>query len=53
MRLPFTTQYQLQLDLINGLNYTRQDIEELINQRRLLTPSVYKRPYEMTITSTY
>lgn len=41
--ITFTTQYQLQLDLINGLNYTRQDIEELINQRRLLTPSVYKK----------
>ena len=41
--ITFTTQYQLQLDLINGLNYTRQDIEELINQRRLLTPLVYKK----------
>ena len=41
--ITFTTQYQLQLDLINGLNYTIQDVEELISQRRLLTPSVYKK----------
>lgn len=41
--ITFTTQYQLQLDMINGINYTKKDIEELINQRRLLTPSVYKK----------
>lgn len=41
--ITFTTQYQLQLDMINGINYTKKDIDELINQRRLLTPSVYKK----------
>ena len=41
--ITFTTQYQLQLDMMNGINYTKKDIEELINQRRLLTPSVYKK----------
>lgn len=41
--ITFTTQYQLQLDLINGLAYTEQDIEELINNRRLLTSALYKK----------
>lgn len=41
--ITFTTQYQLQLDLINGVVHTKQDIEELINHRRLLTPSPYKK----------
>lgn len=41
--ITFTTQYQLQLDLINGVVHTKQDIEGLINHRRLLTPSPYKK----------
>lgn len=41
--ITFTTQYQLQLDLINGVVHTKQDIEELINHRRLLTPAPYKK----------
>lgn len=41
--ITFTTQYQLQLDLINGVVHTKQDIEELINHRRLLTPTPYKK----------
>lgn len=41
--ITFTTQYQLQLDLINGVVHTKQDIEGLINHRRLLTPAPYKK----------
>ena len=41
--ITFTTQYQLQLDLINGVVHTKQDIEGLINHRRLLTPTPYKK----------
>ena len=41
--ITFTTQYQLQLDLINGVVHTKQDIEGLINHRRLLTPATYKK----------
>ena len=41
--ITFTTQYQLQLDLINGVVHTKQGIEGLINHRRLLTPSPYKK----------
>jgi hypothetical protein len=41
--ITFTTQYQLQLDLINGVIHTKQDIEGLINHRRLLTPAPYKK----------
>ena len=41
--ITFTTQYQLQLDLINGVVHTKQDIERLINHRRLLTPAPYKK----------
>lgn len=41
--ITFTTQYQIQLDLINGVSYTKQDIEELINHRRLLTTEIYKK----------
>ena len=41
--ITFTTQYQVQLDLINGVVHTKQDIEGLINHRRLLTPAPYKK----------
>ena len=41
--ITFTTQYQLQLDLINGVVHTKQDIEGLINHRRLLTAAPYKK----------
>lgn len=41
--ITFTTQYQLQLDLINGVVHTKQDIEGLINHRRLLTLAPYKK----------
>ena len=41
--ITFTIQYQLQLDLINGVVHTKQDIEGLINHRRLLTPAPYKK----------
>ena len=41
--ITFTTQYQLQLDLINGVVHTKQDIEGLINHRKLLTPAPYKK----------
>ena len=41
--ITFTTQYQLQLDLINGVVHTKQDIEGLINHRRLLTPTQNKK----------
>lgn len=33
----------MQLDLINGVVHTKQDIEGLINHRRLLTPATYKK----------
>ena len=38
-----TTQYQLQLDLINGIAYTESEIDDVINQRDLLTPALYKK----------
>ena len=41
--ITFTTQYQLQLDLLNGMPYTQQDISHIINHRRLLTPALYKK----------
>ena len=41
--ITFTTQYQLQLDLLNGMAYTQQDISDIINHRRLLTPALYKK----------
>lgn len=41
--ITFTTQYQIQLDLVNGVSYTKQDIDNLINHRRLLTTDVYKK----------
>lgn len=41
--ITFTTQYQLQLDLINGIAYTESEIDDVINQRDLLTPALYKK----------
>ena len=41
--ITFTTQYQLQLDLVNGVTYTKQDLDNLINHRRLLTTDIYKK----------
>ena len=41
--ITFTTQYQLQLDLINGIAYTESEIADVINQRDLLTPALYKK----------
>ena len=41
--ITFTTQYQIQLDLVNGVTYTKQDIDNLINHRRLLTTDIYKK----------
>lgn len=41
--ITFTTQYQIQLDLVNGVSYTKQDIDNLINHRRLLTTDIYKK----------
>ena len=41
--ITFTTQYQLQLDLLNGIAYMQQDISHIINHRRLLTPALYKK----------
>ena len=41
--ITFTTQYQIQLDLVNGVSYTKQDIDNLINHRRLLTTEIYKK----------
>lgn len=41
--ITFTTQYQIQLDLVNDVSYTKQDIDNLINHRRLLTTAVYKK----------
>lgn len=41
--ITFTTQYQIQLDLVNGMSYTKQDIDNLINHRRLLTTDIYKK----------
>ena len=53
--ITFTTQYQIQLDLVNGVSYTKQDIDNLINHRRLLTKDVYKKAlrndgYEQLLT---
>lgn len=42
--ITFTTQYQLQLDLINGIAYTKSEIDDVINRRDLLTPALYKKP---------
>ena len=42
--ITFTTQYQLQLDLINGIVYTKSEIDDVINRRDLLTPALYKKP---------
>ena len=41
--ITFTTQYQLQLDLINGIAYTESEIDDVINRRDLLTPALYKK----------
>lgn len=41
--ITFTTQYQLQLDLINGIAYTESEIDDVINHRDLLTPALYKK----------
>ena len=41
--ITFTTQYQLQLDLINGIAYTESEIDDVINRRDLLTPVLYKK----------
>lgn len=41
--ITFTTQYQLQLDLINGTSYTKSEIDDIINHRDLLTPTLYKK----------
>lgn len=41
--ITFTTQYQLQLDLINGIAYTESEIDDIINHRDLLTPALYKK----------
>lgn len=41
--ITFTTQYQLQLDLINGIAYTGSEIDDVINRRDLLTPALYKK----------
>lgn len=41
--ITFTTQYQLQLDLINGITYTESEIDDVINRRDLLTPALYKK----------
>lgn len=41
--ITFTIQYQLQLDLINGIAYTESEIADVINQRDLLTPALYKK----------
>lgn len=41
--ITFTTQYQLQLDLINGIAYTESEIDDVINQRDLLTPALYNK----------
>lgn len=41
--ITFTTQYQLQLDLINSIAYTESEIDDVINRRDLLTPALYKK----------
>ena len=41
--ITFTTQYQLQLDLINGIAYRESEIDDVINKRDLLTPALYKK----------